>query len=102
MIRSARSGLLFDTRVRLFLLSKLHIACTSGKCQACERDKLRFRVNIVSHDNVFSPIFRAFAKDNGRILGYDNAHGVHERHYQGSVEVVPFKICLRQFVSTQR
>ena len=32
-----------------------------------------------------------FAKDNGRILGYDNTHGIHERHYQGSVEEVPFK-----------
>jgi hypothetical protein len=32
-----------------------------------------------------------FAGDNGRVLGYDNAHGIHERHYQGSVEEVPFK-----------
>ncbi len=31
-----------------------------------------------------------FAQDNGRLLGYDNAHG-HERHYEGSVEVVRFK-----------
>jgi hypothetical protein len=26
--------------------------------------------------------------DNGRILGYDNAHGVHERHFMGQVEPV--------------
>jgi hypothetical protein len=26
--------------------------------------------------------------DNGRILGYDNAHGIHERHMQGVVEPV--------------
>lgn len=32
-----------------------------------------------------------FAQDNGRVLGYDNAHGVHERHYKGSVEVVQCK-----------
>jgi hypothetical protein len=32
-----------------------------------------------------------FAPDNGRVLGYDNAHGVHERHYQGSVERIRFK-----------
>jgi hypothetical protein len=32
-----------------------------------------------------------FAEDNGRVLGYDNAHGVHERHYQGSVEITRFK-----------
>jgi hypothetical protein len=24
--------------------------------------------------------------DHGRILGYDNAHGVHERHFMGKVE----------------
>ena len=24
-----------------------------------------------------------FAGDNGRVLGYDNAHGVHHRHYRG-------------------
>lgn len=32
-----------------------------------------------------------FAQDNGRVLGYDNAHGVHERHHEGSVEIVRFK-----------
>ena len=32
-----------------------------------------------------------FAGDNGRVLGYDNAHGVHERHNQGSVESARFK-----------
>ncbi len=26
------------------------------------------------------------SKDNGRVLGYDNAHGYHHRHYMGSVE----------------
>ena len=25
----------------------------------------------------------AFAGDNGRVLGYDNAHGYHHRHYCG-------------------
>jgi hypothetical protein len=31
--------------------------------------------------------------DNGRILGYDNAHGVHERHYMGDVQPVEFESC---------
>jgi len=26
--------------------------------------------------------------DNGRVVGYDNAHGVHHRHYMG--QVTPF------------
>ncbi len=29
--------------------------------------------------------------DNGRVLGYDNAHEVHERHWMGSVNQVAFQ-----------
>ncbi len=29
--------------------------------------------------------------DNGRVLGYDNAHEVHERHWMGSVDQVDFR-----------
>jgi hypothetical protein len=29
--------------------------------------------------------------DNGRVLGYDNAHGVHERHFMGQVKQVEFE-----------
>jgi len=29
-----------------------------------------------------------FGGDNGRVLGYDNAHGEHHRHYMGRVEAV--------------
>jgi hypothetical protein len=28
--------------------------------------------------------------DNGRVVGYDNAHGYHHRHYMGKVEEVEF------------
>ena len=28
--------------------------------------------------------------DNGRVLGFDNAHGYHHRHYLGDVEAVEF------------
>ena len=29
--------------------------------------------------------------DHGRVMGYDNAHGYHHRHYLGIVEPVEFK-----------
>lgn len=29
--------------------------------------------------------------DNGRVVGYDNAHGFHHRHYFGVVEAVVFE-----------
>jgi len=28
--------------------------------------------------------------DNGRVLGYDNAHGFHESHWMGTVSEVAF------------
>lgn len=28
--------------------------------------------------------------DNGRVLGYDNAHNYHHRHFMGSIEKVRF------------
>lgn len=28
--------------------------------------------------------------DNGRVVGYDNAHGYHHRHYFGVVEAIAF------------
>ncbi len=31
-----------------------------------------------------------FNKDNGRILGYDNEHGYHHRHYMGKEESITF------------
>lgn len=34
---------------------------------------------------------RSTAVDNGRVLGYDNAHGRHHRHHQGIVEPVEFE-----------
>jgi hypothetical protein len=28
--------------------------------------------------------------DNGRVLGFDNAHGYHHRHFMGTVSAVKF------------
>lgn len=28
--------------------------------------------------------------DNGRVVGYDNAHGYHHRHFMGHVEPIDF------------
>ena len=32
-----------------------------------------------------------YAGDNGRVLGYDSAHGYHHRHYRGKVTAAAFK-----------
>lgn len=31
-----------------------------------------------------------FSGDSGRVIGFDNAHGYHHRHYYGQVEAVVF------------
>jgi len=33
---------------------------------------------------------RRCSVDHGRVLGYDNSHGYHHRHYMGSVEEAAF------------
>ncbi len=32
-----------------------------------------------------------YAFDNGRVLGYDSAHGRHHRHYKGKVSIVSYE-----------
>jgi hypothetical protein len=32
-----------------------------------------------------------YPHDNGRVLGYDNAHGRHHRHFMGKVSTVNFR-----------
>jgi len=44
---------------------------------------VRYNLAYINHD--------IFQGDNGRVLGYDNAHGVHHRHYKGKVENVEFQ-----------
>jgi len=44
---------------------------------------VRYNLAYINHD--------IFQGDNGRVLGYDNAHGVHHRHYRGKVEAVEFQ-----------
>ena len=44
---------------------------------------VRYNLAYINHD--------IFQGDNGRVLGYDNAHGVHHQHFKGKVEAVEFK-----------
>ena len=35
--------------------------------------------------------FSIFSEDNGRVLGYDNSHDGHHRHFMGAVQPIEFK-----------
>lgn len=46
-----------------------------------------------------------YRMDNGRVLGYDNAHGSHERHYKGKVTSFAFasyEALLQRFLNEVR
>lgn len=43
---------------------------------------VRYNLAYINHD--------IFQSDNGRVLGFDNAHGYHHRHFKGTVEAVDF------------
>ncbi|MHB1949836.1 MAG: toxin-antitoxin system TumE family protein [Gammaproteobacteria bacterium] len=46
--------------------------------------------NKVTRYNIAYINHRLCYVDNGRVLGYDNAHGYHHRHYMGEVEPINF------------
>jgi hypothetical protein len=44
---------------------------------------------------------KLFSRDDGRVLGYDNSHGYHHRHYLGKVEAVEYtsyEVLARRFL----
>jgi hypothetical protein len=43
---------------------------------------VRYNLAYINHEE--------FQGDNGRVIGYDNAHGHHHRHVRGKVEAVEF------------
>ena len=44
---------------------------------------VRYNLAYINHD--------IFHGDNGRVVGYDNAHGAYHRHYKGKMESVEFQ-----------
>ncbi|MEQ1601256.1 MAG: hypothetical protein ABL885_05750 [Methylophilaceae bacterium] len=46
--------------------------------------------NVVSRYNLAYINHQLFKGDNGRVFGFDNAHGYHHRHYFGKVEAIDF------------
>ena len=63
------------------------VACASGpgiiRTEAWEDEAdevVRYNLTFINHF--------LYPGDNGRVLGYDNAHGMHHRHFCGKVETV--------------
>ena len=66
------------------------IRCKSGTLGVLREEVWVDHKNSIVRYNLAFVNRSVFPKDNGRVLGYDNAHGVHERHYMGIVQQVAF------------
>jgi hypothetical protein len=63
--------------------------------QNCGNGQLRREIwvdaqNEVTRYNLAYINHALFGSDNGRVVGYDNQHGYHHRHYFGVVSAVEF------------
>ncbi|MTW12578.1 hypothetical protein GM658_18370 [Pseudoduganella eburnea] len=47
-------------------------------------------LGTVTHYNLAYINQELCQQDNGRVIGYDNSHGEHHRHFQGHTEHVNF------------
>ena len=47
-------------------------------------------VTVVTRYNLAYINHSIYQMDNGRVLGFDNAHDYHHRHYMGDVQTVEF------------
>jgi len=65
------------------------ISCAAGKGKVREEVWQDAAGKVVRYNLAFINHF-LHRGDNGRVLGYDVAHGHHHRHYLGQVEQIQF------------
>ena len=66
-----------------------HFRCSSGT-EAIYREVYVDSLNRVFKYSLAFLHFGICQVDHGLVVGYDNAHGYHERHFMGDVEIVGF------------
>jgi Family of unknown function (DUF6516) len=66
-----------------YLTGKRRGACLREEVWYEGREVVKYSLAYINH--------RRCPLDNGRVLGYDNNHGRHHRHYMGDVEEVDFR-----------
>ncbi|MCA0440871.1 MAG: transcriptional regulator [Proteobacteria bacterium] len=69
-------------RITRYNLAYINHKAESKTCAACAGRITRYNLAYINHN--------LHAGDNGRVVGYDNAHGFHHRHYFGAVEAIDF------------
>jgi hypothetical protein len=85
--RNVQRGVPEKTRERKRL--ERHYLDKANSVQVCYRVEWDVKGNVTSYALAYiDPTI--FAGDHGRVLGYDNRHGYHHRHYFGSVAAYDF------------
>jgi predicted transcriptional regulator len=88
-------------RLQKFLYETTPVACKAGPGTIDEELWADASGNIAKYNLAFINHF-LYTSDNGRVLGYDNGHGGHHRHFEGAVESFVFteyKTLLSRFLA---
>ena len=67
-----------------------HISDKRGNGQLRREVWVDSRTGLVTRYNLAYINHRIYPRDNGRVIGYDNAHDGHHRHVFGVVEPVEY------------
>ena len=67
------------------------VRCRSGSVGIFREEVYQDASDAVAKYNLAFIHFGLCQADHGRVLGYDNAHGFHERHWMGKSERVTFR-----------
>ena len=67
-----------------------HLRCASGAKAIYREEVWADEAGSVIEYNLAFIHFGVCQQDHGRVVGYDNAHGRHERHFMGEVQEVEF------------
>ena len=69
---------------------EFHFQCSSGARAIYREEVYVDETDKVVKYNLAFIHFGVCQADHGRVVGYDNAHGSHERHFMGEAQVVEF------------
>ena len=70
---------------------EFHFRCASGAEGIYREEVYVDAANRVVKYNLAFIHFGLCQEDHGRVVGYDNAHGFHERHFMGTAQRVEFQ-----------
>lgn len=90
MVRRSRGASLTQRQTRKTVDDIDSVRSASGLVGTLREEVWRNLRNEVVRYNLAYINPHVFAQDNGRVLGYDNAHGFHERHELGAAQRVEF------------